>query len=145
MKIIIKNLQKKVPVSRRSRRNIVRAINEVFSLAPARMKNHEITVCVIDDNLIRQLNNKFLHKDQATDVLAFDLSNGGKPVADIAISADTAVLNSRIYKTGAAYELCLYAAHAALHLIGYEDASKNGFKEMEKISLRLLSRLEIAP
>jgi len=109
------------------------------------MKKSEITVCVIDDSAIRQLNKKFLNKDQTTDVLAFDVSSCGKPAADIAISADTAVLNARIYKTSPAYEMCLYAAHAALHLLGYNDSTKKGFKEMENISLRLLSRLNIKP
>ena len=145
MKIIIKNLQKKVPVSSQTRRNIASSIAETFSREPARMKNHEITVCVIDDSGIRKLNRKFLKKNKATDVLAFDLSSGAKKAADIAISADTAVLNSCFYKTCAAYELCLYAAHAALHLLGYNDATQKGFKEMERISLRLLSRLKIAP
>ena len=145
MKITIRNLQKKVPVSFKARRNIVRAIEKVLSLAPLRMKDYEISVCVIDDGQIRKLNKRFLKTDRKTDVLAFDISQAKSPAADIAISAQTAELNSRIYKTSAAFEICLYSAHAVLHLIGYDDATKKGFKEMESIALRLLSRLKIKP
>ncbi|MCX5713051.1 MAG: rRNA maturation RNase YbeY [Candidatus Omnitrophica bacterium] len=145
MKITIRNLQKKTPISSQTRRNIVRTIEKAFSLSPLRMKGLEISVCVIDDCQIRKLNKKFLKADRTTDVLAFDMTQPGRPAADIAISAQTAELNSRIYKTNAAYEVCLYSAHAALHLIGYDDATKKGFKEMERIALRLLSRLKIKP
>ena len=145
MKIIIKNLQKKTPVSSLTRRNIARAIQGIFASAQQRAKNYEINVCIFDDSKIRKLNKKFLNKDRSTDVLAFDLSSGGKSLADIAISAETAVLNSRLYRSSAAYELCLYSAHAALHLLGYNDATKSGFKKMESIALRLLSHLKIKP
>jgi len=70
------------------------------------------------------LNAQFHGRDATTDVLAFDLGFPGKRdelCADIAVCADTALRNSRMFGTTVGEELELYAVHGALHLLGYDD------------------------
>ncbi|MDD5196409.1 MAG: rRNA maturation RNase YbeY [Candidatus Omnitrophota bacterium] len=131
MKIIIKNLQKKVPICpARIKKSILRALEQ-----EGPKKQGEITVSFVSDKLISKLNFKYLKKKQPTDVLAFNLTdkpNSKKMLADIVVSVDTALRNARIYKTSAAYELNLYSIHGLLHLLGYTDHTLKGKPLMRK-------------
>jgi len=120
VKIIIKNLQKKIPISRPK---IEKAVLKVLSLE-IRAKAAEINISFISDSKIRKLNALYHGRDYPTDVLAFDLSNEKENlIADIYISADTAIKNSRIFQTDPKVELYLYVIHAMLHIAGYDDHS----------------------
>jgi probable rRNA maturation factor len=131
VKIIIKNFQKKIPVSPK---RIKRAILKVFSQEGLK-KSGEITICFVNDKKIRELNLKYLRKNKATDVLAFDMSvplDKGRMFADIIISADTAMRNAAIFKSTPSEELKLYAVHGTLHLLGYDDRTRRQRELMRK-------------
>ncbi len=69
----------------------------------------------------------------STDVLAFDLKrNKSELIADIYISADTALVNSRIYSSDLKTELCLYVIHGLLHILGYDDHKAKDIAVMRK-------------
>ncbi|MDD2928022.1 MAG: rRNA maturation RNase YbeY [Candidatus Omnitrophica bacterium] len=131
MKITIKNLQKKVPIyPARIKKSILRALEQEDP-----KKEGEITVSFVSDKLISKLNFKYLKKKQPTDVLAFNLADKAdskKILADIVVSADTALRNARIYKTSAADELNLYSIHGLLHLLGYTDHTLKNKSLMQK-------------
>jgi len=78
-------------------------------------------------------------------VLAFDISGRGAKefYADIVVSAETAIRNSRIFKTTPEYEIFLYAVHGALHLCGYEDDTDAKGKVMQQKAVKILSLLKI--
>ena len=120
MKIAIKNLQKKIPINpKRIKSAILNLLSQEGALYPV-----EITVCFMRDRQIKQLNRKYLNKDAPTDVLAFAMPHPkepGKNIFDIAVSADTAVRNSRFFKSTPQKELKLYVIHGLLHLLGYDD------------------------
>lgn len=96
-------------------------------------KSAEVTVSFVSDKEIRELNLLYLGRYAPTDVLAFDISglNGGL-MADIVISTDAAVRNSRIYSSAIAYETCLYVIHGVLHLLGYRDNNAKNRQLMRK-------------
>jgi probable rRNA maturation factor len=130
VKIILKNLQKKLPIyPKRIKRTILNALNKEG------IKNGgELTFCFVSDKQIRALNAKF-HKDKrSTDVLAFDLSlkKNSPLLADIIISTDTAISNARRFKTDPISELNLYCLHGVLHLLGYKDKTTKEKKLMRK-------------
>ena len=122
VKIIIKNLQKKIPVYPA---RIKKSILKVFASESNTVKG-EVTFCFVNDSLIRKLNRKYLSKDVATDVLAFDISSINNPkvmIADIIISTDAAIRNSKIFRTKVLAELNRYCVHGVLHLLGYNDST----------------------
>ncbi|MBM3249562.1 MAG: rRNA maturation RNase YbeY [Candidatus Omnitrophica bacterium] len=127
MKITVRNLQKKIPVNPK---RIKESIRKVF--AKEGVSPQEVTVCFINDKTIKRLNRRFTGEGRATDVLAFGYPGKGRPAADIAISADRAKANARLYKTSVAFELDLYAVHAALHLCGYDDRTKAQVRLMRR-------------
>ncbi|MFA5145155.1 MAG: rRNA maturation RNase YbeY [Candidatus Omnitrophota bacterium] len=123
MRITIRNSQKKIPIDPK---RIKKTILKVLSKENKRTAG-EITVYFADDQKIKELNFRFLGKDTPTDVLAFDMSKakGLSPLlADIAISTDTAVRNSRVFKTTRLYELYLYLVHGLLHILGYDHRGR---------------------
>jgi probable rRNA maturation factor len=131
LKIIIKNLQKKVPIyPARIKKSILRVLKQ-----EGPKKQGEIIVSFVNDRLIAKLNLRYLKKKQPTDVLAFNLAGGlnsKKMLADIVVSADTALRNARTYQTSVADELNLYSIHGLLHLLGYTDHTLKGKSLMRK-------------
>ena len=93
----------------------------------------------MNDKKIKSLNREFLHKNYSTDVLSFDFSTQGKEIfADVVISTDTAVRNATIYKTSSLYEVYLYVVHGTLHLLGYDDKTKEQRKIMDQKAKEIL-------
>ena len=139
LKITIKNLQKKIPISSKIVKN---TILKVF-LGERLEKTGELSVCFVTDARIRQLNKKFLGVNDATDVLAFDMldrHDKGGLFADIVISTDTLLRNSLIYKTKITRELRLYLVHGLLHLLGDDDSSSSKRKMMRDKEEKYVNR-----
>ena len=100
----------------------------------------------MDDKKIREFNLRYLGIARPTDVLSFDLTDSRKSktiFADIVISAETAISNSKIFKTTPLFELQLYVVHSLLHLLGYDDRTKAQRKIMQQKSSQILNNLKI--
>jgi len=142
VKITVKNLQKKIPISPK---RIKEAILESLPSQDIK-RSGEITVCFVNDKKIRELNLKFHGRNVSTDVLAFDISS--PPVnrgifADIVVSAETAIYNAGVYHTSPSYEACLYVIHGVLHLLGYRDSNIKERESMQSRAEQVLARLKI--
>jgi probable rRNA maturation factor len=132
VKIIIRNFQKKIPINPK---RIKRTILKVLSSERPLRKSGEIAVSFVSNKRIKELNKRFLGKNNATDVLAFDLDDQTNKAAlfvDIIISVDEALRNAKIFRTTLTHELNLYAAHGLLHLLGYDDHTQKDLKIMRK-------------
>lgn len=139
----LRNLQKTIPISTRTKQAVKRTILKTFSFNRYK-KPAEINLCFVKDQAIRKLNARYLGKNYATDVICFDLSKDTKKItADIAISTDTLVRNAKIFATPIAKELHLYVIHGIMHLLGYNDDTGSKRKIMEEKSMRILSSLKI--
>lgn len=128
-KLSIKNLQKKIPINRRKIKEITLNIISAEKLAKA----GEVNISFISDFRIKRLNSRFHGRNSPTDVLAFDLGRNKKElIADIYISADTAIKNSKTFKTSPVFELYLYVIHGLLHICGYDDHNARDIKVMRR-------------
>lgn len=143
MKITIKNFQNQIPIRANK---IKQTALKVLSLEGIK-KPGQINFCFLNDKQIRLYNLRYLGRDEPTDVLSFNLSDFSKLkkniLADIVISTETAVTNSKIFKTTPRYELCLYIVHGLLHLLGYDDETKKERKIMQQKSNHILNILKI--
>jgi len=142
LRIIIKNLQNKVPVNSKK---VVKTAQKVLSSEGIK-KSGEITFSFVNDRKIKELNLKYLGKNNPTDVIAFDVAEPKRPdklFADIVISADRAISNAKIFKTSPLYELYLYVVHGMLHLLGYNDKDARQRQIMKDRASRILARLNI--
>jgi len=82
----------------------------------------EVSLAIVDDPTMHQLNREHLQHDYPTDVLSFVLESA-KPMLDgeVIVSCDTAQKVAPEYSWSAQNELLLYFIHGSLHLVGYDD------------------------
>jgi len=84
----------------------------------------QVSIAVVDDCTIHELNRRFLQHDYPTDVLSFVLEQqDGRLEGEVIVSTDTAVAQAGEYGVQPADELLLYVVHGVLHLVGFDDKS----------------------
>lgn len=99
----------------------------------------ELSVAIVTNETIRQLNQTYRQKDSATDVLSFPVEEDfpmvedeAYPVVlgDIIISKEKAEAQAEEYGHPIERELAFLAVHGFLHLIGYTHDDAKEEKEM---------------
>jgi len=102
-------------------------------------QNAGVTLVIVDDESIRQLNRAFRGIDRATDVLSFGICDDSRFVVpdelptylgDVVISYDRASEQSTERGHSLEDELALLAVHGCLHLLGYDDATEEKRERM---------------
>ena len=125
-KVDVSNQQARLKIAVRKLQEIVRAILEAEEIPAA-----EISIAVVDDPTMHQLNRQYLQHDYPTDVLSFVLHSDEESLeGEIIVSADTAATTCAEYGWSAFDELTLYVIHGTLHLVGYDDHSPRDRKQM---------------
>jgi probable rRNA maturation factor len=115
-------------------------------LIAGKIAEAEISVAIIDDPTIHQLNVQFLNHDYPTDVLSFVLEREGDRLeGEIIASADTAIRSASEFGWSPADELLLYVIHGALHLVGFDDTSPELKTLMRQAEGEHLGRFGLAP
>ncbi len=108
------------------------------------LEHVELSLVLVRDDEIRQLNALWRKKDQVTDVLSFPGSEvvgpGRRVLGDVVISTDTARRAGKAFDTSFEDELDLYLAHGLLHLLGYDHHTRAKAKVMEALERKLLGR-----
>ena len=111
-------------------------------------------VAFVSDAELRALNKRFRRLDKTTDVLSFGEAipardrgvgaiahiNGRRPenggrfdLGEILISPEQASRQARRRKRPVREEVAFLAAHGVLHLLGYEDETPAGYREMLRL------------
>jgi probable rRNA maturation factor len=106
------------------------------------VKDHEITIRVVDETEARALNREFRKKDYATNVLTFDYSQTPLLAADIVLCAP--VIAKEAVQQGKTLEAhwAHLIIHGVLHAQGYEhETNERDALEMEALEVLLLSAL----
>ena len=99
-------------------------------LSAAGLKEAEVSLAIVDDRTIQQLNRQYLDHDEPTDVLSFLLEREvGRLEGEIVVSRDTAASSAPAYGWTPADELLLYVIHGALHLVGFDDTTPDAAAE----------------
>lgn len=115
-----------------------------------------ISVAIVDDRRIAELNAKHLQHEGPTDVLTFDLGtshsqpDGSKREAltvdgEIVLSIETAQRLADERGHGVEAEAALYAVHGTLHLLGYDDSDDKSAAEMHAIEDEILIDTGVGP
>jgi len=122
---------------------IQRAVQQVFG--DSAYSSGSVSIAVVDDLTIHEINRQYLQHDYPTDVLSFVLEDR-KPYleGELVVSADTAIHNAAEYNWPAESELLLYVIHGALHLVGFRDKEPNDIVAMREAEKKCLHELGIA-
>ena len=88
-------------------------------------QNSTINIIISDDEFLRKLKKDFFDVDAYTDVISFNLEDEGKNIdGEIYISWDRINDNANKYKQTVNSELKRIIIHGILHLLGYDDQTK---------------------
>ena len=115
----------------------------------------DVCLCIVDEEEIRTLNNKFRHKDYATNVLSFpsgvldllkdcivhhDLNfraNIGDIILCYSIICKEALEQSKTIEA----HYCHMIAHSFLHLLGYDHENEEEAQIMESLEVEILKNI----
>ena len=104
----------------------------------------QVSIAVVDDLTIHELNRRFLQHDYPTDVLSFVLEQqDGRLEGEVIVSTDTAVVQAGEYGVQPADELLLYVVHGVLHLVGFDDKSPDLRQRMRCAEQHYLEQFDI--
>lgn len=129
IKVIIENKQKSVRVPTGVRLLIRRCCHAALEMEGFQ-GSAEVSVSIVDDDQIRQINNEHRHIDSSTDVLSFPLGengvyevnpeNGAYMLGDIVISIERAQEQADQFGHSFQREMGYLTVHSVLHLLGYD-------------------------
>jgi rRNA maturation RNase YbeY len=120
-RVWVANRQRKVAVDRNRLREAADYVLESLGFEDA-----ELSVVLVSDRRIEQLNRDYRGRNRPTDVLAFSQREGGAEgfnaawLGDVVISVETAGEQAARHGVALDHELDLLLVHGILHLIGYE-------------------------
>lgn len=141
LRVTIRKRQKSIAVDASQLRSAVKA-----ALALGGIDEGVVTVVIVDDPTIHELNARHLEHDYPTDVISFLIEQEGSRIeGDIVASADTATREAPKYGWTAADELLLYVIHGALHLAGFDDLEPSKKKAMRAAEQKVLAQFHLKP
>ena len=115
--------------------------------------NWDLSVLLCGDKTITELNRKYRGKDEATDVLSFELGAGETGAdggsrwlpGDIVISLDTLRENAARFNISEDEELRRLLIHGILHLDGMDHQTNSDTEPMIILQERILAKLGAEP
>jgi probable rRNA maturation factor len=112
------------------------------------IEDKELSILLVNDKRIAQLNRKYRHRPEPTDVLAFAMQEGGYPefshqiLGDVVISVETAQRQAQESRHSLTKELQILIIHGILHLLGYDHQKPVEAERMHLQERRLIKYLE---
>jgi|SRR3989344_613804 len=113
-------------------------------------KNIEVSLNLVGEVKIKELNKKYRGKNEVTDVLSFPLEETRLkkydilPLGDIFICLPFAVKEAKRQSISLKKELAWLTVHGFLHLSGYDhDKSKQDAEKMFKIENQILNKIKL--
>ena len=118
--------------------------------------NAEISVTIVEDDEIRELNAEYRGNDKVTDVLSFPQFANREELADnllnneedacclagdVVISYNQATRQAEEYGTGLTRELVYLFVHSIFHLFGYDHEDEEERREMRAREEHVLSEI----
>lgn len=82
----------------------------------------EVSVALLGDADMQNLNRRWLGKDRSTDVIAFSLGEEGEVLGDVYIGHEQAARQAADLGVSLDEELVRLAVHGTLHVLGHEHA-----------------------
>ncbi len=136
MIVEIANLQKHHKIKNNV---ITRAVKEVLG---KKYDAAKLSVAFVDNNEIKKLNNRYFNLNDATDVIAFPLSNHMSALnGEIVVSVEMAVDIACKENIDVEAEIVLYVVHGLLHLLGYRDENRSDAEIMHDKESKILKIL----
>lgn len=108
----------------------------------------ELSILMVDDPQIEQLNRAYLHREGPTNVIAFPMREGSfadinpQLLGDVVISTDTAATEAESMGIATETRIHELLVHGILHLFGYDhEDNEQEARRMEQKSAQIMKLL----
>lgn len=99
-----------------------------------------ISIILVNDDTIHEMNSYYRHIDRATDVLSFENLDDEGELGDVFISIDKTKAQAKDYGHSFDRELAFLSVHGFLHCNGYDHLNEEDEKEMFSLQDEILKK-----
>ena len=154
METMIINQQNKINYGKEQQQVIISVCNTVAKIVRL-PKNTEVSIMIVDNSYIQELNFIYRQQNRPTDVLSFamnelsddepdyDSSEELNILGDIVLSLEQASLQSNEYGHSLERELGYLVAHGMLHLMGYDHETDEEAKVMRSLEEKIMQTVKL--
>jgi probable rRNA maturation factor len=109
----------------------------------------EVSVALVDEAQIQELNRRYRHVDRPTDVLSFpageapELDEAPALLGDVVVSLETAWRQAAEFGHPPAREVGYLVAHGLLHLLGFDHEQTEDRAAMRRLEEEALARVAL--
>lgn len=112
--------------------------------------DYEVSLSLVDNQEIQELNHEYRGKNYVTDVLSFPLVEDDFPVGeekllgDIVISVEKALEQAEEYGHSFQREMAFLVVHSMFHLMGYDhedEISQQEMRQREEAVLKIIGQI----
>ena len=120
--------------------HIIQLIN--LSLKATKYNQVKINLIFCDNDKLNSFKRKYFDDDVLTDIVTFPIKNDNDLEAEIYISIEMAKLNADEFNVSLNNELSRLIIHGVLHLIGFNDNTKDAKKTMFSKQEEIISNFQ---
>ena len=129
---------------------LAKTICNRFGASRTQDTRYEISIAIVDDAQIRELNSRFLNRKPTTDCLSFDLSDDEQTAGaadrpsrtfELLVNGQMAVRQASLRGHSSEAELALYITHGLLHNLGFDDSTPGRARKMHDTEDEILQQL----
>lgn len=153
MPVFVNSLQKKMKADPKLLK-VLSSVVETALKMEGRNDDPEVSIVLVEDEYIRELNLQYRHKDQPTDVLSFSMEEAsedepslewdeGSMLGDIIVSVETAARQAEEYGHSELREMAYLVTHGMFHLMGYDHENDDERRNMRDKEEHVLAILDI--
>lgn len=145
MELYIDNRQDQVDIDEAMMELFREAIRQALLMEKA-STDFEISLSIVDNREIQELNRDYRGIDSCTDVLSFPLGDdfGPQPMlGDIIVSAEKALEQAEEYGHSFRREMTYLIVHSMFHLMGYDHMEEEEKRLMRKKEKGVMKKIEI--
>ncbi|HHT45857.1 MAG TPA: rRNA maturation RNase YbeY [Firmicutes bacterium] len=148
MPVLVNNMQEAVEVPR-ALLSLLKEIGEFILRLEGRSLDCEVSVILVDNSYIQDLNLTYRGLDAPTDVLSFNLQDdvtdfeADSILGDVVVSLEKAAEQAAAYRHSLKREVAFLTLHGILHLLGYDHETPEEEREMNEKAELVLKKYKI--
>jgi probable rRNA maturation factor len=148
MPVLVNNMQEAVEVPEELLA-LLEEIGEFVLRLEGRSLNCEVSVILVDNSYIQDLNLTYRGLDAPTDVLSFNLQDdvtdfeADSILGDVVVSLEKAAEQAAAYRHSLKREVAFLTLHGILHLLGYDHETPEEEREMNEKAELVLKKYKI--
>lgn len=147
MPVMVNNIQDKVEIPE-DFFTLLEEIGNFLLRLEGRSLMCELSIILVDNSYIQELNLTYRGYDAPTDVLSFNLQDdideeGERVLGDVVVSAEKAQEQAQTFGHTLKEEIAFLCVHGILHLLGYDHETDEAEQEMNEKQELVLKKFKL--